>query len=213
MWTIGDVIRKLRNVQGLTIPELADEAGINQKTLSSIERDECDPTEHSMSALARALGVGSSAEDFTRKRMEWAEHLVGRGSLRPDCRVLCDYWMRLDADPEAQRYLLMMVRREVRQFPLRQAARALRVEPAPLDPPSLETPRRKRTPDERLARKQDQARARDHADEVARGARVATGDGASGHLLDDENYVAGSVTPDSPSRTPDAEPRTAATKR
>lgn len=56
--SLGDVIRRLRRDRGLTQEDLADRAGISQRTLSDIERGNIGlPRVENLRALAAALGV------------------------------------------------------------------------------------------------------------------------------------------------------------
>lgn len=54
---IGPVIRNMRKEQGLTQSQLAKKVGINQVTLSCIERGKAMPEKQNLKALARALKV------------------------------------------------------------------------------------------------------------------------------------------------------------
>lgn len=54
---IGGQISVLRNRQGLTQKELGDKVGIDQAEISRIERGVANPTEDTLAAIARALGV------------------------------------------------------------------------------------------------------------------------------------------------------------
>jgi transcriptional regulator with XRE-family HTH domain len=114
MFHIGDVVRKLRLAQGLTIPQLAEEAAVNPKTISGIERGERTSQRETLGRLAQALGLGESVTIFDEKLMEWCAHQVGPARVRAEYREVLALWQKLDASPEAQRMMLLLLRREVR---------------------------------------------------------------------------------------------------
>jgi phage repressor protein C with HTH and peptisase S24 domain len=53
----GDIIRKIRQTQKLTISEVESRAGLSEGNLSRVERGLQWPTEEKFEAIARALGV------------------------------------------------------------------------------------------------------------------------------------------------------------
>lgn len=60
--SLGDAIRRLRRDRGLTQEDLADRAGISQRTLSDIERGHIGlPRMENLRALAAALGVDTGS--------------------------------------------------------------------------------------------------------------------------------------------------------
>jgi transcriptional regulator with XRE-family HTH domain len=59
--TVGEKVRELRNQAGLTLPAVADLAGIHPVQLYQYERCLSNPTLRTIRKLARALGVGIAA--------------------------------------------------------------------------------------------------------------------------------------------------------
>ncbi len=55
--SIGENIRRLRRVRGISLGELAKEAGISKSTLSAIEAGKANPTISTLWAISKALGV------------------------------------------------------------------------------------------------------------------------------------------------------------
>lgn len=60
MENIGDKIRKLRKLRGLTQPELAEKVGRNPHTIKDYEKGRAKPSVRALSLLANALGVSES---------------------------------------------------------------------------------------------------------------------------------------------------------
>ncbi len=61
---IGPAIRKLRHEQGLTLDELAEQAGISASHLSRLERGQTLPSFTVLAGIAHVLGV--SIDDFAQ---------------------------------------------------------------------------------------------------------------------------------------------------
>ena len=55
--TLGDTIKLLRTEQGLTQPELAERARIEQSYLSKLENDKGTPSFDIINRIAQALGL------------------------------------------------------------------------------------------------------------------------------------------------------------
>ena len=55
---VGERIKALRTMQGMTLAELSDKANISVSYLSQIERDKTTPSLTSLMGIARALDVG-----------------------------------------------------------------------------------------------------------------------------------------------------------
>ena len=111
MLHIGDVVRKLRIAQGLTIPQLADEAGVNPKTISKVERGEANSQLDTLGHIAHALGCPNSAA-LDARLDAWCAQRIGPSKLKPEWRELLALWEQLDV--EAQRTMLGLIRRELR---------------------------------------------------------------------------------------------------
>lgn len=60
MENIGEKIRKLRKLRGLTQPELAEKVGRNPHTIKDYEKGRATPSVKALSLLADALGVSES---------------------------------------------------------------------------------------------------------------------------------------------------------
>ncbi len=58
--SIGENIRRLRRARGISLGELAKEAGISKSTLSSIEAGKANTTVSTLWAISKALGVPSA---------------------------------------------------------------------------------------------------------------------------------------------------------
>lgn len=56
----GPLIRRLRTDAGLSIREIAEQAGVDPGYLSRVERGQGDPTARWIAAIAEALGVPAS---------------------------------------------------------------------------------------------------------------------------------------------------------
>lgn len=69
-----DRMREIRKSRGLSQEQLAEKAGVNQATISKIERGDGNPTLEMINALAAALDV-ETADLFTRS------DLKGRAAL------------------------------------------------------------------------------------------------------------------------------------
>lgn len=54
---VGDVIRRLREAQGLTQAALARRAGLSRMHVIRIERDDISPSLDTLEKVGRALGV------------------------------------------------------------------------------------------------------------------------------------------------------------
>ncbi len=61
---IGPAIRKLRHEQGLTLDDLAEQAGISASHLSRLERGQTLPSFTVLAGIAHVLGV--SIDDFAK---------------------------------------------------------------------------------------------------------------------------------------------------
>lgn len=64
---IGQKIKELRLLKGLTQEELAERTNLSVRTIQRIESGEVDPRSYTLSLLAEALGV--ELEEFTRETM------------------------------------------------------------------------------------------------------------------------------------------------
>jgi transcriptional regulator with XRE-family HTH domain len=117
---IGTAVRLLRIAQNLTIPQLAEEAGVNPKTISKVERGEVNCTVSILGAIANALGCPDSAA-LEARLDEWCEQRIGPRRMKADWRAVIDLWDALSVAPEAQRAVLAFLRREVRLLPHRSA--------------------------------------------------------------------------------------------
>ena len=129
MLHVGDVVRKLRLRQGLTIPELATEAGVNHKTISSIEHNERPSTPETLGLVAHALGLADSRA-FDQILDDWCIARIGPPRLKPSWREVVTLWDQLDGDPEVQRLLLLWMRREAKLRPTRRRASTTQNSPA-----------------------------------------------------------------------------------
>ncbi len=58
---VGENVRKLRGARGISLGELAREAGISKSTLSAIEAGKANPTISTLWAISKALGVPFSS--------------------------------------------------------------------------------------------------------------------------------------------------------
>lgn len=58
--TIGETIRKIREMSGLSQKDLAEKADISQQHLSKIESDNSDPAFKTIERIAEALNIGVS---------------------------------------------------------------------------------------------------------------------------------------------------------
>jgi transcriptional regulator with XRE-family HTH domain len=67
----GETLKKLRESKGLTQEKLSEQSGIALRTVQRIERDEVNPSLHSLNALGRVLDVNltslRSSEETTQK--------------------------------------------------------------------------------------------------------------------------------------------------
>lgn len=113
MLHVGTIIRALRVEKKLTLPQLADEAGVNSKTISQIERGEVDCTGSILGAIAHALGYPSSAS-LEARLDEWCEQRIGPRQMKADWLEVITLWDALAVAPEAQHAVLTFLRREVR---------------------------------------------------------------------------------------------------
>jgi transcriptional regulator with XRE-family HTH domain len=71
MEMIGQKIKELRLLKGLTQEELAERTNLNVRTIQRIESGEVDPRSYTLNLLADALGV--ELEEFTRETMPKSE--------------------------------------------------------------------------------------------------------------------------------------------
>ena len=122
MFHTGDVVRKMRLARGLTIPDLADLAGVNKMTVSGIERGD-NHTRDSLAAVARALGLADETA-LEARLTAWAELRTGPTAIREEWQELFMLWEILDVDPDGQRLLLELIRREALAVSLRGEAPA-----------------------------------------------------------------------------------------
>lgn len=81
---IGPAIRKLRHEQGLTLDDLAEQAGISASHLSRLERGQTLPSFTVLAGIAHVLGV--SIDEFAQLEQDVAvldtdleQHLTGAG--------------------------------------------------------------------------------------------------------------------------------------
>jgi transcriptional regulator with XRE-family HTH domain len=54
---IGAAVRRLREVRGLTLRAVADQAGFSASFLSQVENEQASPSISSMERIAAALGL------------------------------------------------------------------------------------------------------------------------------------------------------------
>ena len=57
MWTVGDVVRKIRKQRGLAIETLAKTAGLDKNTIGRLERGSPNPDSQTVTDVAKALRV------------------------------------------------------------------------------------------------------------------------------------------------------------
>jgi transcriptional regulator with XRE-family HTH domain len=73
---IGEVVRRLRKAQNMTLEQVAKRAGVSKSLLSQIERDQTNPTLATLWRLTKALGA--NLEDVLRREDQTRpiEHLA-----------------------------------------------------------------------------------------------------------------------------------------
>jgi len=123
MFSVGDVVRKLRHLRDWTIDDLARRGEVNKMTVSAIERGHSHQRA-SLDAVGRALGVGD-ATGLEFKLREWATALAGPTAVSADVREWLEIHDGLKRDPEALRDAVRFLRRYVRDV------HALRSNPEP----------------------------------------------------------------------------------
>ena len=81
-WTVGDVVRKLRDRAGLSQEQLSERADINKSTLNDVERDTGNPTQRTLMRIAAALQVSvadlhtlAETTALTQEEVEWLKQL------------------------------------------------------------------------------------------------------------------------------------------
>lgn len=85
--SVGAILRRLRHNKGLSLQELAQEAGVSVGMLSQVERDLANPSVRVLTAIRRALGAPVSAvfRDVTPLNVSDSEDpdYVRRADQRP----------------------------------------------------------------------------------------------------------------------------------
>ena len=114
MFSVGDVVRKLRHLRDWTIDDLARRGEVNKMTVSAIERGHSHQRA-SLDAVGRALGVGD-ATGLEFKLREWATALAGPTAVSADVREWLEIHDGLKRDPEALRDIVRFLRRYVRDL-------------------------------------------------------------------------------------------------
>ena len=87
---LGEKLRDLRKQRGLTLEKLADMAGLSKSYLWELENRESQrPSAEKLTALADALGVGTSffLEDDLRERHLDDAFFRGYKNLEPDAKA------------------------------------------------------------------------------------------------------------------------------
>ena len=115
MFSIGDVVRKLRLLRDWTIDDLARRADLNKMTVSSIERGQ-NHTRASLNAVGRALSVGDAA-GLEAVLRQWATKLAAATSVSAEVAEWLELRETLAQEPEALRDFVRFLRRYVRDRP------------------------------------------------------------------------------------------------
>jgi transcriptional regulator with XRE-family HTH domain len=119
MFSVGDVVRKLRLLRDWTIEDLARRGHLNKMTVSAIERGH-NHQRASLDAVGRALGVGDASGLEVTLR-EWTSAVAAPTAVSADVREWLEIHDGLKRDPEALRDMVrFLLRRYVRDvFALR----------------------------------------------------------------------------------------------
>ena len=75
---VGPVLREIRRSKGLTLGEVASDAGLSVSHLSLIERDEREPSLSALDALGAALGVPPAVVVLLAARQRRVPEVAGR---------------------------------------------------------------------------------------------------------------------------------------
>lgn len=101
MAKIGQRIKELRELHGLTIKDLSDKSGVGQSTISEIETGKAkNPKSETLSKLARVLGV--IVDDLLTE--EWDEKYNQDGELAKQVKLIES--LKLDSPEEALKFIL-----------------------------------------------------------------------------------------------------------
>jgi transcriptional regulator with XRE-family HTH domain len=75
-WTLGDVVRKLREQKDLSQERLADSAGVNKATIVRLENKSHRSNRTTIAKVAKALGVDEADILTYAEQAKWAAALV-----------------------------------------------------------------------------------------------------------------------------------------
>jgi transcriptional regulator with XRE-family HTH domain len=114
MFTVGDVVRKLRIDRDWTVEELAKRAVVNKMTVSGIERGE-NYTRRTMDAIAKAFGF-RDASDIDARLHAWARLVAGPTELSDGEREWLAFYEVLRRDGESLQVTVAWLRRYVSEL-------------------------------------------------------------------------------------------------